>query len=838
MRKLRRNSLLKVSVSLIAGVVAVLALEIAAQVRSASPQLGRSHTLPAAPKAGSLGSVRERGLLVGGGSARRALTRVGKAEPSVDSPEWIPPLFLSATRYSTGGPPTSVAVADVNNDGNPDIVLAECPYPNCTAGPGTVSVFLGNGDGTFEDAVSYESGGLNPTAVAVADVNGDGKPDILVTHEDSPSMGVLLGNGDGTFQMEDNLPPVGAEALMVADVNRDGKPDLVVMPGALGYCVGVLLGNGDGTFQPEFSYGGCFEPFESSLAVADVNEDGKRDVVVVYWETNSIVVLLGNGDGTFQNGVWYDSGGTWPGSLAVADLNGDGHLDLVVANTYGDLGTISVLLGNGDGTFQTPLNQGWDGFTGTSVAIADVNRDGKRDLVVGGVRCSESCGQGPHYAIGVLLGNGDGTFQATMAYASDDSGERGLAVIADFNGDGRPDLVDLPFEDFVTDFMVKLHVGKIHTDTTQASSRNPSTYGQAVTLTGTANSSSGTPTGTVEFFDNSNDYWGDCGGATLENGSGSIDILLSAGSHVIAAAYQGSLKFNSSVSTLLNQTVNMATTTTSLAASLNPAPFGQKVTYTATVTGQYGGEALGSVTFSDGGLTIATVTLKGNQAAYTSKQSCGVHSISATYSGDANNYGSTSEILKEYIQCSTSTTLSTSGSPTFVGQPVTFTAKVKSKIGIIPDGEPVTFYDGKTAIASVPLTGGTATYTTSSLSAKKHPIKAAYAGDGGFLPSTGWVTQEVLKYPTTTTLSSSSNPSQFGEPVIFTATVSSEGPTPTGKVIFKDGGTSLGKAILSGGVATLTKSNLAIGNHSITAYYLEDSFSAKSTSSVLNQVVQ
>jgi hypothetical protein len=222
----------------------------------------------------------------------------------------------------------------------------------------------------------------------------------------------------------------------------------------------------------------------------------------------------------------------------------------------------------------------------------------------------------------------------------------------------------------------------------------------------------------------------------------------------------------------------------------------------------------------------------------------GVHSITATYSGDLLNAGSTSAPLTEYIgsfPVLSLTVLATSGSPSLIGKPVTFTAAVTPRdlrYGAIPDGELVTFYDGPTPLASVTLSSGTARYATSSLSAKTHYIKATYNGDPTFKPSTAFVTQVVNKYPTTTTLTSRPNPSQFGQAVTFTAHVRGTGPAPTGKVRFLDGTTGIGSAVLSGGVAKLTKSMLAVGTHPITAQYLSDAFSAKSTSSVVHQVVQ
>jgi Big-like domain-containing protein len=172
------------------------------------------------------------------------------------------------------------------------------------------------------------------------------------------------------------------------------------------------------------------------------------------------------------------------------------------------------------------------------------------------------------------------------------------------------------------------------------------------------------------------------------------------------------------------------------------------------------------------------------------------------------------------------------------GQSVTFTATVTSTYGAIPNGETVTFYDGTIAIGSNLTKSGVTSFTTSSLKAKTHTIKATYAGDATFMPSSRTVQQVVNKYPTTTILTSSLNPSQFGQAVTFTAQVTSSGPKPTGSVKFLDGTTSIGLATLSGGVAKLTKSTLAVGTHSIAAHYNGDAASATSTSPVVNQVVQ
>jgi hypothetical protein len=386
----------------------------------------------------------------------------------LDTTSQVPPIhFASAVSYALGGyGATSVAIADVNGDGRPDLVVANnCDSPGCGSASnynGAVSVLLGNGDGTFHAPVAYSSGGNLGNSVAIADVNGDGYPDLVVANEQCNggggcpgTVGLLLGKGDGTF----NAPltyPAGTFPVFVAiaDVNADGHADLVVAnlfrrsDEIGGGGVSVLLGNGDGTFQAPVTYSsGGGEA--TSVAIADVNHDGHPDLVVANRLQQGGVnyngaagVLLGNGDGTFQAPVTYRSSETnditqW---VAIADVNADGHPDLVVANysptfQYGALG---VLLGNGDGTFRAPVSYSSGGLKATSVAIADVNGDGHPDLIVANASLSSS-----NYYIGsvsVLPGNGDGTFQAPLRYASGGHDADSVAI-ADLNADGRLDLV-------------------------------------------------------------------------------------------------------------------------------------------------------------------------------------------------------------------------------------------------------------------------------------------------------------------------------------------------------------------------------------------------------------
>ncbi len=365
--------------------------------------------------------------------------------------------FQAAVSYGSGGfQANSVAAADVNGDGIPDLIVAHAceSSTNCNSG-GVIGVLLGNGDGTFQPAVTYSSGGDYATFVTVADVNQDGKPDLVVTNANTGSVAVLLGNGNGTFQPAVTYSYTGAYpfGVAVADLNGDGKPDLAVA-NLIVYANGqgsvtTLLANGSGGFEPGVSYGaGAVDTH--AVVIADVNGDGKPDLVLANAYTGSVAVLLGNGDGTFQTAVNYGSGGQAAVSVALADINGDGKLDIIVAN-YCVLnayscgaaifrGAVAVLLGNGDGTFQPAVSYDSGGYQGDSVAVADLNRDGKLDLIVANECGISGCGYEYGGIVAVLWGNGDGTFQNAVPYGSGGNAATSVAV-ADFNGDGLPDLV-------------------------------------------------------------------------------------------------------------------------------------------------------------------------------------------------------------------------------------------------------------------------------------------------------------------------------------------------------------------------------------------------------------
>jgi hypothetical protein len=316
--------------------------------------------------------------------------------------------FQSPTVYNPGGYSTwSIVVGDLNADGHPDLVLAGCEDNYCV--DGAVLVMLNNGDGTFQTAVTYGSGGsggFRGVSIAVADINKDERLDILVANNGSDSVGVLLGNGDGTLQaaISYGVGGSGASSIAVGDLNGDGNPDLAI---GVGRGLSVLLGNGDGTFQTPITNSSVQA---GPLAIGELNGDGKLDLVAInYAGFEGVAVLLGNGDGTFQTAVTYSTGGDQPDWVVVGDVNGDGNPDVLVANLcafgkHGDTclngGAVTVLGGNGDGTLQTPLIYASAGVQSESVALGDVNGDGKPDIMVAN-RCTNN--NNCYGTVGVLL---------------------------------------------------------------------------------------------------------------------------------------------------------------------------------------------------------------------------------------------------------------------------------------------------------------------------------------------------------------------------------------------------------------------------------------------------
>src|SRR2546430_2429081 len=238
------------------------------------------------------------------------------------------PGFAAAVTFDAGKNPLSIAVGDFDGDARLDLAVANSD---------SVSVLLGNGDGTFQTAVKYDAGSY-PSSVVAGDLNGDKQPDLAVVNSDGVS--VLLGNGDGTFQSAVNFAVGSAPySLAVGDFNADGKADLAVAC-AVPAQVSVLVCNGGGNIQAAVHYGtGAYPDF---VVMADFDGDALLDLAVSNFNSTNVSVLFGRGDGTFKAAINYDAGPV-PYSVGVGDFNGDGQPDLAVANKFST--TVSVILG-------------------------------------------------------------------------------------------------------------------------------------------------------------------------------------------------------------------------------------------------------------------------------------------------------------------------------------------------------------------------------------------------------------------------------------------------------------------------------------------------------------
>ncbi len=352
--------------------------------------------------------------------------------------------FGAPAHFATSNSASFIRVADVNGDGHPDAITADFDHRLQTPG-GAIDVLAGNGDGTFQSPVSYSVPGSWVSAVFPVDVNGDGRIDLIaatipMSGSNSQGAAVFLNNGSGVFHLGQQMN--AGNPFAVADLNKDGKADLVIISvlysasGDPVYSLLIYAGAGNGTFAqtgPAYPLNtGTYAP--AAAAVDDFDGDGNPDIALTIGNAQ-LMIMLGNGAGGFAPAATTAAVDDRPSAIVTGDFNHDGHADVAVVSSQHS--TVDVLLGHGDGTFSFRAIYGTDGNGSIAfgdLTAADLNNDGYVDLI-----SADDSG-----FVSPVFGKPGGTFNAATEYAlgwfSNNS-----TLQADFNGDGIPDLAVLNY---------------------------------------------------------------------------------------------------------------------------------------------------------------------------------------------------------------------------------------------------------------------------------------------------------------------------------------------------------------------------------------------------------
>jgi hypothetical protein len=608
--------------------------------------------------------------------------------------------------------------------------------------PSSTSLSSSGGPGNYTLTGDVSSFGLEPMKGPVSLLNvTDNSSEIASASLSGPVIG--LANAASYS--------VGSEPTAVAtgDFNGDGIPDLVVA-NENNNNISVMLGNGDGTFQNQKTWSVGHTP--ESIVVGDFNGDGVSDLAVADTNSNCISILLGNGDGSFQNQVEYpvDRG---PVSIGTGDFNRDGVADLVVANTTN--ADVTVLLGNGDGTFQegSAFNTG---RAPESLALGDFNSDGVVDLAVANSYDD---------TVSILIGNGDGTFQPQKTFVT---GAVPYSIAtADLNGDGTLDLVIA--NRFSNTVSILIGDGK-----------------------GNFQNESPVATGTAPDAIVVGDF----------NGDGTPDIAVCN-------------QFDSTVSVLLGNG-----NATFLPRQNYMMRFSNGL---SLVAGDFNGDGLTDLANTD----VAELNVQlGQQVASFSVSGIltgesGTSLILANYPGDNIRMPSqSSPVALSGVAGAATVSLFSAPNPAPFGAVITLSATVVGRSGVSPTGQ-VVFKDGTAILGTSGISGSTATITTAGLAVGIHSLTATYIGDSNYTAAISMPLMETIsKAKSAIGLSSSVSPSVYGNAISLTATITKGA---TGSVLFMDGQSTIGSRAVNGdGQAVISTSTLAAGLHTITAIYSGD----------------
>lgn len=754
----------------------------------------------------------------GDGRPDFALTATGGIALLLDTPTGA---LQSFAVYDVAQPVSWITSADLNGDHIFDIAVAEG-----NAGPG---ILIGKGDGTFTLEPSTAVTGGTGTVALAGDFNGDGKADLYFTGNSSSGV-VLFGNGNGTFGPPVDLTQfqqVGFVAAGEGDFNNDKRMDLV----SLNYqSYDILLGQSNETFT---LVSATFPGLQSFVApaIGDFNKDGRLDMMVT--QLTSVQVLLGNGDGTFTPGRSINI--NLPGNnylcgadaLATGDLDGDGNLDVVIPVSCASVA--EILYGNGDGTFQDPvqlpMEQGY-----SAVSIADLNGDHLPDLIFSN-----------EGMIGIIHNAGNRTYSSETHYLV---GTVGNIVVQDFNGDGFPDIA-VASSGTTVSVLLNQPSGALTTGTLKVQPE-PSTFTKPFTVSLTLQalkSGTGTPTGTVTFSVDGSAV----GTVPLKSGAATYtyhSASLLAGPHLVSASYSGDANFVSSYFSVQHQIIPIVyPTTITLTATPTTVLAGQTVSFTTKVTSP-GQTPYGNVSFLDGTVPLGSMVLDADSSAVfdTALLSPGKHSVTA-YFVENQDFASVTSAPANITVNATKTTTAVTANPATVavGASVVLTATVTSSAG--PPTGSVLFYDGSSLLQNTALDGtGTAVYGATFSTAGTHVISASYAANASFAASSSspvnvTVTADASANATITSLSATSS-SSVDRGFSFTASVKGFKGSPTGSVTFLDGQSILGKSSLdASGTGIYQSVSLEPGVHYISASFSGTATAKASVSPLLVETI-
>lgn len=607
------------------------------------------------------------------------------------------------------------------------------------------------------------------------------------------SVTALSAFGDlGDYTLTGSVSAFGSQPL-------DGSISLNYLTGSHSQITSAPLSNETIQLSQATPYSVGIQPLP--IVVGDLNGDGLLDLMIANENDNDVSVMLGNPDGTFQPQRTFAVGQT-PESIAVGDFNNDGILDLAVANTLSN--TVSILLGNGDGSFR-PQTTIPAGRGPTSVVTEDFNSDGNLDLVV--VNTADA-------NLSVSLGKGDGTFQSPMNYATGNSPTS--AMVGDFNGDGSPDLVVANTKDNTISLLISNNDGTFQSERTVATGIGP--YSIAI---GDFNGDGDLDLATT----NRN---GNTVSVILGNGNGTLQNQLTyatgiAPDSIVVGDFNGDGKSDLAIANQLASAILIM-------IGDGDGTFQPLTTYQtgfiaqSLAVGDFNGDGIIDLASTD--LESMNVQLGRQTATYNvtgvSVLGSGPEPVVANYPGDGTRSASQSApVLLDAALGSPEVFLTSVPNPSSYGVLVTLSSTVTGANGTPPTGT-VTFKDGTTILGSGTMAGGTATIAINSLSLGLHIITAIYSGDSNYASATSLpMSQTVNKSQAAITLTSSVNPSTYGNALTFTATLPAEA---TGSITFLDGNTPIGSGILNtSGVATMSIATLSAGSHTITAVYSGDS---------------